>query len=295
MTPRVSVVIPVFNGERFVADAVKSALAQSLRELEVIVVDDGSEDSTPDVVDALSDDRIRYVRQENQGLAGARNRGIEEAGADLIAFLDADDLWFPCKLTKQLAGMRSDAVVYSDVAFWDAATGRVIGPYEVFDRFPGDRSKFSGDILLGLLGQNFVHPSSVVLHRDRLQEVGPFDPGLLLVEDWDLWLRLAERVPFRRVDAPLVLVRRRADSLQSDATGMTACAEIVLQRAAHRLAEQGRLHDDARYSLALGHFSARSARARTQLLTAALRRPWALSRWRWALASSVRPLIRGQS
>jgi glycosyltransferase involved in cell wall biosynthesis len=99
-TPLIDVIIPVYNGSRYIDDAIKSVLKQQYDSLEIIIVDDGSTDDTPSVVRSFKD--IRYIRQENHGVAAARNRGIENSGGELIAFLDADDCWAPGKLTIQV-------------------------------------------------------------------------------------------------------------------------------------------------------------------------------------------------
>ena len=103
--PLVSCIVPAFNGERFLAEAIESILAQSYSNVPIIVVDDGSTDATPQVA-ARFEDRITYVRQENAGPATARNRGLKEVEGEFIAFLDADDLWEENKLERQLARFR---------------------------------------------------------------------------------------------------------------------------------------------------------------------------------------------
>ena len=105
--PTVSVVIPAYNAEAFVGDAIDSVLAQTFHDFEIIVVDDGSADGTRRVVTAYGD-RVRFYQQEQAGASRARNRGIEEAHGEFIAFLDADDLWLPTKLEKQVQAFRND-------------------------------------------------------------------------------------------------------------------------------------------------------------------------------------------
>ena len=295
MSPTVTVVIPVYNGERFIAAAIESVLSQTWRQFELVVIDDGSEDNTLKVVRSFEDDRLRFVRQENSGLSAARNRGIAEGGGELIALLDADDEWLPAKLEKQLEVIDAQNVVYTDVMFWDESTGSTIGTYEIFDRFPRDRRKFSGNTLTPLLSQNFIHPSTVLMHRQDLEQASGFDESLPVAEDWDLWLRLAERVTWTRIEEPLVKVRRRPDSLQADTDLLSYTSSAVLQRAAKRLQQRGEFDDRKRFAVALGYFASRDAKiATTELGRAVIRKPWDLTRWRWFLASLARPILRSR-
>ena len=294
MSPRVSVVLPVYNGERFVEAAIRSVLAQTMEDLELVVVDDGSTDATSTLVKSVEERRIRYIHQASQGPAAARNRGLAECRSDLVAFIDADDEWLPCKVSKQLALISPGRVVYSDVLFWDESTSTSIGGYELFDRFPAEHEKFSGNILRGLLSQNIVHPSTVMAWRDDLLGQGGFDRRLRVAEDWDLWLRLSEEYDFLRSDSPLALVRRRDDSHGSDRRAIVRDSVSVLLAARDRLSARGELDDSGRFAVALGYFGVRAhARAWAALGVALLRRPWSLARWRWMLASLVRPLLRG--
>ena len=115
MTPRVSVVIPLYQTEVYIASALRSVLAQTFRDFEVLVVDDGSRDRGPDIARGTGDARVRVVVQENRGLAGARNTGIREARGAIVALLDADDLWEPEKLARHVAHL--DADVSLDISF----------------------------------------------------------------------------------------------------------------------------------------------------------------------------------
>src|SRR6478672_2666674 len=119
---RVSVIMPVYNGAAFVSRAIDSVLRQTVRDLELIVVDDGSTDDTREVVTAITDSRLRYIHQQNRGPSVARNNGIRAASAEWIAFLDSDDYWLPTKLEAQLARAREvpDAgVIYCGAKYLD--------------------------------------------------------------------------------------------------------------------------------------------------------------------------------
>jgi glycosyltransferase involved in cell wall biosynthesis len=209
--PLVSVVIPAYNAEAYIEAAVDSVLAQNFRDYELIVVDDGSSDSTADRLGAYGD-AVRCIRQPNGGVSRARNRGIEVSRGRLMAFLDADDVWLPEKLGKQasLLGRRSDCrACYTAATHTDAA----LRPIAV------ERCTEGAVTILNLLLRGNVVPaggSSVVCERELLLETGGFDPGLSLCADWDMWLRLAARTRFAGIDDPLVLYRRTPGSMSGD-------------------------------------------------------------------------------
>jgi glycosyltransferase involved in cell wall biosynthesis len=202
MTPAVSVVIATYNYGRFLAGAVESVLAQTFQDFEVIIVDDGSEDDTPEVARRLlRDARVRYQRTPRQGQPATKNTGIRLAKAPLVAFLDADDLWLPVKLERQVplfARDRNVAVVYARKLVMDEQGNDL--PYT-------QPELYRGDILALVFRRNFVHFSSVVARRDVLLEVGLFDESIPMGIDYDLWLRVALRYSFDYVDEPLVRYR----------------------------------------------------------------------------------------
>jgi len=166
-TALVSCVIPVFNGEAYLDDAIDSVLRQEHRPLEVIVVDDGSTDGTAGVARSRGD-AVRYVRQTNAGPSSARNRGIEEARGALVAFLDADDRWLDGKLSRQIAVLSAHPEVHGCLAhgrlFWDG-DGAVAAEAAAW---PAERRIDTG----GLIG------STLVVRRTVFDTVGVFDPAL---------------------------------------------------------------------------------------------------------------------
>jgi len=204
--PTISVVIPVFNGERFLAEAIDSVLAQTVSPDEIIVVDDGSTDGTCDVMAALAATAslpIHAVYQANQGPAAARNRWAEQARGDMIAFLDADDLWLPNKTAHQVAALAAHPEAG---AAW------------------GDAYEFAGDSLPAALatGKHSV-PSpkfllqSMLFRRAALEQIGPFDPDLRIGEDVDWLLRAMEQgIRFVLHRHPVVYYRRHGANLTSD-------------------------------------------------------------------------------
>jgi glycosyltransferase involved in cell wall biosynthesis len=225
-SPVVSVVIPSYNSACFVCEAVESVLGQTYRDLDIIVVDDGSNDETAEVLDRFRG-RIRYVFQPNQGLSAARNRGIREASGELIAFLDADDVWLPEKLEKQLACLAANpraALVHSDVIFWDQEPGDK-------HRKENGRSEFDGPCYERFLVNSRVLPSATVIRRECLAKVGLFDESLRRVEDYDLWFRLARHYELAYVDEALLLYRIHPSSLSRNHLAMRLGELLVVRRA----------------------------------------------------------------
>ena len=185
--PLVSVVIPTHNRAHVVARAIRSALAQTVSDLEVLVVDDGSTDNTSEVVKAFGDARLRFLAlTRNAGVSCARNRGIQAARGGLVAFLDSDDEWLPGKLERQLARLGDDpraSVVYCGWSRADEPTGH--------DRPSPGAVYYEGDVLQPLVDGWTPGTSSFVVRRSTLLAIGGFDEELRAWTDYDLWLRLA--------------------------------------------------------------------------------------------------------
>ena len=197
MMPRVSVVIPAYNAERYLRETLDSVLAQTYRDLEVLVVDDGSTDTTRDVVRSYGEP-VRCIEQENAGPSPARNRGIREARGDLVAFVDSDDLWLPEKLAEQVP-LFDDAgrvgLVYCHVARVDAS-GRPVGTPQA--------PKPKGDVFDQFLFRNHCGTSGAVVRRECFDRCGVFPEDMVWAEDWHLWLRIARHYAFQAVDRVLV-------------------------------------------------------------------------------------------
>jgi glycosyltransferase involved in cell wall biosynthesis len=195
---RVSVVIPTFNRARLLPRAVESVLAQTQPPTEIIVVDDGSTDDTAEVLESWSSE-ITVLRQENRGVSAARNRGIQAARGDWIALLDSDDEWRPQKMARQLAALSEspDLRICHTDEVWIRA-GRRVNPRQ-------KHAKHGGWIYRHCLPLCAISPSSVLMHRFMLDDVGLFDEDLPACEDYDLWLRVCARYPVLYVDEPLVV------------------------------------------------------------------------------------------
>ena len=181
---KVSVIIPTYNRGDMVLRALRSVFAQDHAVDQVIVVDDGSTDGTIERVER-NFPGVELIVQTNHGVSHARNRGIERARNEWLAFLDSDDEWLPGKITAQLAAIMFDGisrVCHSD-EIW-MRNGRRVNPMN-------KHRKYGGDIFLHCLPRCVMSPSSVVLHRSVVEELGGFDETLPVCEDYDLWLRIA--------------------------------------------------------------------------------------------------------
>jgi glycosyltransferase involved in cell wall biosynthesis len=210
MNPTISVVIPTYNTASLVVEAIDSALAQTLPPLEVVVVDDGSTDDTEARLAAYGG-RITYVRQPNAGVSSARNRGLGMARGELIAFLDSDDTWHPCKLEIQASRLTAD----SGLALLGTRTFLLPthSPPEVAD----DRPALEEVTWERLAVSNPLIASSVLVRRSVLDRVGGFDIGLSGNEDRDLWLRVAAVARAANLPIPLTGSRPLAGSLSRKA------------------------------------------------------------------------------
>ena len=229
--PRVSVIIPAYNRADLLPQAIASVLAQTYRDFEVIVVDDGSTDDTAAVAEQFGR-AVRVIRQANAGEGAARNRGIVAATGELIAFLDSDDLWLPTKLARQVDFFKNDlsiGLVYTDAVAFHGKTGRVLWRFS--ERF----QPHQGWVGRPLLQRCFIAVSTVMARTEVVDEVGRFNESHAIrnYQDWDLWLRIAARWPIGYI--PLVLARWRVHSGNMsgavDALGVLVRGERVMQRA----------------------------------------------------------------
>jgi glycosyltransferase involved in cell wall biosynthesis len=231
--PNVSVVIPAFNAAAFIAETLDSVLGQTLGSLEVIVVDDGSVDETSVMVERFvaRDSRVRLLHQENAGVGAARNTGIRHARGTYVAPIDADDVWSPDKLQKQVARMEecgdTTALVYCWSNLIDHA-GRCVGastPHTI-----------EGRVARALVVRNVLGNASVPLFRlTPLRDLGGYltraeQGGAQGCEDWDLTLRVAERHDVRVVPERLVGYRQIASGMSSRGEGMRRSYAVMCRR-----------------------------------------------------------------
>jgi glycosyltransferase involved in cell wall biosynthesis len=201
--PTVSVIVPTYNCAAYVGQALKSVLAQDYTDLEVVVVDDGSTDATPEIVRSLPGP-IEYVRQDHRGPGAARNLGITRARGELLAFLDADDLWLPHKLRLQIEALERDpacGVVCTDSTDIDA-DGRLLVASK-FQEIGLDYSRANGWVFEYELLKPFILPSSAVVRRRVADDLGGFDESLPLAQTTDFFVRASYRWPVRCLPDPL--------------------------------------------------------------------------------------------
>jgi glycosyltransferase involved in cell wall biosynthesis len=205
----VSVIIPTYNRRDFLREAVESVLSQTYSPVEIIVVDDGSTDDTPVLLDAYHG-RIKVLRQSNHGVSAARNLGIRYAQGAFIALLDSDDYWQPDKLALQIEyfDTHPEALICQTEEIWMRNGVRVN---------PGHRhKKQDGRIFEPSLALCLISPSAVMMHNALLEEVGLFDESLPACEDYDLWLRVTCKYPVGLVDTPAIVKRGgHADQLSA--------------------------------------------------------------------------------
>ncbi|MFN8487854.1 MAG: glycosyltransferase [Caldilineaceae bacterium] len=223
--PKISVIIPNFNNAHYVAGAIQSVLNQRDQDFEVIVVDDGSTDNSSAVIHQFGE-RVRYLWQENQGLAGARNTGIHAAQGEFIGLLDADDLWQPTYLEKMMALSRQSP----DSAVYYCAAQCIDSQGQKLPRLLGAPVGKPAAIYQALVRANFLIPSTIVLRRDVIMAAGLFDQKLRSCEDWDLWLRIGAKTHFMGLEEPLVLYRLHNSSLSANVVGMQQAARAVIEK-----------------------------------------------------------------
>lgn len=207
--PLVSAIIPNYNYARFLRQAIDGALAQTYKNIEVIVVDDGSSDDSETVLRFFSD-RIKWVKQTNQGVSAARNRAVAESAGEILAFLDADDIWLPEKIEKQVrvfAAGEKIGLVHCGAVDFDAA-GNLLS--EHLDGMSGavsrDLLEYRRDVILG-------GGSAAAVTREAFEKVGGFDTNLRIGEDWEFYYRVAKN--FRVGFVPEILLKYRIHSNNS--------------------------------------------------------------------------------
>jgi glycosyltransferase involved in cell wall biosynthesis len=216
----VSVVMPNYNKGGYVRDAIESVLAQTYTNFELIIVDDGSNDESPEVIEEFSksDFRVVYRKQSHHGVSAARNVGIDEARGDLIAFLDSDDVYHKEKLRKQVESFRNGKKFVSYTNGWemDAVKRLTATVFSAdFGRIPDDGA--NGYIFQNLLRGDYITGMTVMMPSECLR-AQRFDPKITVGEDWDLWVRLSRSIPFRYIPEALYGYRVYAGNTTRQAT-----------------------------------------------------------------------------
>lgn len=231
-TSLVSVVIPAYNAQQLIVRTLMSVLSQTYRHLEVLVVDDGSRDRTPEIVQAIAkqDDRVRLLQQPNAGVASARNLGIRSAQGEFIAFIDSDDLWYPDALEKLIAQFHQSLPMVGVIYAWSVDIDEHDRPIGGFHA-----ATIDGNVYKTLICHNFLgNASATLIRKDCLDHLGGYDTQLKAkkaqgCEDWDLYLRLAEHYEFGVVPEFLIGYRKVASSMSMDFRQMARSQQFMLQ------------------------------------------------------------------
>ena len=287
--PLISVIVPAFNAESTIREAVESVLAQSYRPLEILVVDDGSTDGTFACSENIHPD-VRVIQQVNAGPSAARNHGIREAKGSWIAFLDSDDIWLPEKLAQQwecVSKNSSIGFVHTDVTFFDPDSNKDW-------QTDVGRDKFVGRCTDKLLRENRILTSSVLVDRKYLDQTDLFDEKYWVAEDYDLWLRLSTQCEFAYLSSPLVRYRMQGDSLSTYSLRMRKSELAVFQKAITSIADSTQMKqgsssqiDELRTRLLQLHWDIgslafeenRFTEARPHLWQVIKLNPWKLRAW----------------
>ncbi|MCK4810115.1 MAG: glycosyltransferase family 2 protein [Candidatus Omnitrophica bacterium] len=260
-----NVIIPAFNSELYIGQAIESVLAQTYRDIEIIIVDDGSTDSTKEVVEKYmgpqsqhatkSPMNICYIYQENRGPAAARNKGIEYAQGEYVAFLDADDRWVDKKIETQIKLFKNNStleLIHTDYSSFDLQANVNNSGYT--NKF---KKCFAGDIFFSLFRENFIRTSSVLLKRESFKKGGVFNESLSMSEDYDLWLRLTKgRKITGYIDLPLVQVRRHNSHITRDVRNTYFWVDKAIEKTICAFPDvRKKLNQLLPYRLAKNHFT----------------------------------------
>ncbi|HIK04013.1 MAG TPA: glycosyltransferase family 2 protein [Trichormus sp. M33_DOE_039] len=252
--PLVSVIIPAYNAAAFIERTLHSVINQTYANIEVMVVDDGSDDKTSEIVQSIvqKDDRVSLLHQQNSGVAAARNLAIKYAKGEFIAPIDADDIWYPQNLEKQVQCFQASDSSVGLVYAWSIVIDENDNPVGDFHV-----AEYEGEVYIALLYSNFLgNASSSLIRRSCLEIVGGYDcelkaNGCQGCEDWDLYLRIAERYQVRVVPEFLIGYRQTTASMSHDYNSMISSQQFLLTSVQQRHPEIP--HDLYRWSYSLFH------------------------------------------
>lgn len=223
--PIISVIIPVYNGETTIKETIESVLNQTFNDFELIIINDGSQDSTLEIINSINDTRIKVSSFLNSGVSASRNRGLAKAQGEFISFLDADDLWTQDKLELQLKALQSHphaALAYS-WSDWIDKSGQFLRA--------GGHITVNGKVYDKLIIRDFIESgSNPLIRKQALEQVGSFDCSITHGEDWEMWLRLAVVYEFVAVPYPQVLYRISQNSASFDILKMEAGSRQIIER-----------------------------------------------------------------
>ena len=310
--PLVSVIMPAFNSARYIQESIDSVLAQDYPNNELIVIDDGSTDSTVELVSDYGN-RVRLITQQNQGAAVARNAGLKAARGDYIAFIDSDDVWLPGKLTTQIRHLQHHpdvGIVYARWHKWKPDNSGEFPPPATFnvsgadthDSDPGITQDGSGWLYTRLLFTSKLHTITVVARRSVVEVVGDFDTTLKRGQDYDYWIRASRETRIHQLDQPLALYRLHDDGCMTKYPNVNY-EFLVVQKA---LDKWGRIGPDGSttsrgairrrlgetcFSFGYFHYWEGTPRiAMRAFAHAVIRQPLHLSSWAYLALSSVKAI-----
>ncbi len=204
--PLVSIILPTYNGEQYIAETLKSVINQSYSNFEVLVINDGSTDNTLSLLENI-DPRIKVISKKNGGIANARNKGLANVSGQYVAFLDHDDIWHPKKLALQVDYLLNNddiAVVYSDFTRWEGGEANAF--YDKAIEY-SINDKYSGWIYQELVMTNHVLFSTALFRKAVFDDVGVFNETLKIADDWDMAIRISRKYQFLQIVPSLVLYR----------------------------------------------------------------------------------------
>lgn len=286
---KVSVVIPTYNYGRFVGEAIRSVLAQTFTDFELMVVDDGSTDDTKEVVTSFNDARIKYIYQENLGVGAALNNGIKASIGEYVTILGSDDVYLPqnLELKAKLLDTRPDiGLVCSDLYVFDNDTGAILGRFwrdKKVSHYWVDPERAARQPLKELLYRGcFIMPQATMIRRTVLNEVGGFDESLPTHEDWDLFVRIILHFSIQIIDMPLLKLRRHNTNLSENKDKMYWGAVGAINKAMRSGALSGAEMKLLKQRLAPQHFNfgrqamfnGKAALARKALMDGIRLDPW---------------------
>src|SRR4029079_5584454 len=220
-TPLVSVVIPTYNQARYLGECIDSVLAQSYPAIEIVVVDDGSTDATPDVLAGYGD-RINHLRQSNHGAANALNKGIRASRGAFVCWLSSDDAFTPDKVARQVVAFGADPSLGLSFMGFDTV--------DADGRFKADRSEIAWrhpDLLVSVFWANPINGSTVMMPRRVIESIGPFNETLRADVDAEMWFRVLERYPAAHIPGVHLHYRVHAQALSADQSLMRRSKSTV--------------------------------------------------------------------
>lgn len=223
--PKVSVIIPAYNAMDYLPESVESVLRQTFTDLEVLIINDGSSDEIVQWAAQITDPRVKLFSQKNQGVSEARNTGIAHAQGKYLAFLDADDLWEPTKLEKQVQCLENNPAVGLVDTWVVLANEQGIPTNKVWI------SKAEGDVWKQIVEESLLTCGSTpMIRRCCFETVGVFDRDLCIAEDWDMWIRIASRYSFAVVKEPLVRYRQHSNNTSKNCQVMLPNFRTVIEK-----------------------------------------------------------------